>query len=298
MSKGMSLHIGVNYLNPKGYPCEPPGDYPDGWDGPLESCEADADAMQELAAAQGFKTKLLKTEKATAKNVTKEIARAAEKLQAGDIFLLTYAGHGGAVPDRSRDERDGVDETWCLYDRQLLDDELGALYSTFREDVRILILSDSCHSGTVSRSGPGDSKGTQPKTTTRAMPPDSVKPIYLARKKEYDKIQKETKQIKAADIKASIRLLAACQDEQEANSGPFNGYFTAAVLSVWDDGNFEGDYTDFFEAVTKELDWMTGDSETRAAGGPDADERNLQTPNEYLQGKKSAKFTKQKPFTI
>ena len=297
MSKGISLHIGINRLNPKGYPCEPPGDYPDGWDGELESCEADAEAMQKLADAQGFSTTILKTAKATAKNVKKEIANAAKKLKSGDIFLLTYAGHGGAVPDRSRDERDGVDETWCLYDRQLIDDELGELYSTFKEDVRILILSDSCHSGTVSRSGPAGSRPTK-NTSKRAMPPDSVRPIYMARKKDYDKIQKDTRQVKARDIKANIRLLAACQDEQEANSGPFNGYFTGAVLTVWDEGKFDGDYTDFFDAVTKELDWMTGDSETRAAGGADADERNLQTPNEYLQGKKSAKFTKQKPFSI
>jgi hypothetical protein len=48
------------------------------------------------------------------------IARAAAALRSGDIFLLTYSGHGGQVPDRNHDEPDLQDETWCLYDGELL----------------------------------------------------------------------------------------------------------------------------------------------------------------------------------
>ena len=42
-----------------------------------------------------------------------------------------------------------------LNDRQLLDDELYALWGYFQAGVRILVLSDSCHSGTVTRVFPG-----------------------------------------------------------------------------------------------------------------------------------------------
>jgi hypothetical protein len=43
-----------------------------------------------------------------------------------------------------------MDETWVCYDRQLIDDQLYELWGKFKASVRILVLSDSCHSGTVS----------------------------------------------------------------------------------------------------------------------------------------------------
>src|SRR4030065_82189 len=46
-------------------------------------------------------------------------------------------------------EDDGLDETWCLYDGEFLDDELFELWTKFQPGVRILAFSDSCHSGTV-----------------------------------------------------------------------------------------------------------------------------------------------------
>ena len=296
---GMSLHIGINYLDKKGYPCEPPiAAFPDGWDGPLDSCEADATDLERIARNAGFKTKVLLTKDATAKNVEDEIERAADTLKSGDIFLLTYAGHGGQVVDRSKDEEDMLDETWCLHDRQFIDDELYALYAKFDAGVRILILSDSCHSGTVSRSGPRSGPLRPPKRsrTARCMPPESVRPLYIARKKEYDDIQRDLRKVQPGDVKASIRLLAACKDKQEANSGPMNGYFTAAVLGVWNDGEFKGTYDDFFDAVTESLDKATGDSQRRAAGG--ADETTLQTPNHFLEGARDPSFDAQRPFQI
>jgi hypothetical protein len=44
-----------------------------------------------------------------------------------------------------------MDETWCLFDGELLDDELHELWARFTRGVRVLVLSDSCHSGTVTR---------------------------------------------------------------------------------------------------------------------------------------------------
>jgi metacaspase-1 len=55
------------------------------------------------------------------------------------------------MPDVNSDEEDGQDETWILYDRMLIDDELFQLFSQFAPGVRIFLLSDSCHSGTVAR---------------------------------------------------------------------------------------------------------------------------------------------------
>src|SRR5262249_60950951 len=86
---------------------------------------------------------------ATAAAVVSAIEHAAERLQAGDIFLISYSGHGSQIPDPS--EPDQKSETWVRWNRQLIDDELFALWGQFRAGVRILLISDSCHSGTVAR---------------------------------------------------------------------------------------------------------------------------------------------------
>jgi hypothetical protein len=145
-AKGLSLHIGLNSVNPAHYA---------GWSGILKGCENDARDMEALAKTQGFVSKILLSQQATANAIIQGIEAAAGSLSVGDIFFLTYSGHGGQVPNVGASiddpEEDNLDETWCLYDRQLLDDELGALWLRFKAGVRIVVLDDSCHSGTILR---------------------------------------------------------------------------------------------------------------------------------------------------
>ncbi|TDN90926.1 caspase family protein [Microbacterium sp. BK668] len=138
-----SLHIGVNRVDPAHY---------EGWDGALSGCENDAATMRAIATRDGFTPTTLLTQNATAANVLAEISAAAQQLASGDIFLLTYAGHGAQVPNVSGDnEIDLQDETWVLFERMLIDDELESAFSGFAAGVDIVLLSDSCHSGTVYR---------------------------------------------------------------------------------------------------------------------------------------------------
>lgn len=145
--RGISLHIGLNQVDPGHY---------QGWNGRLNACEFDAQDMQALARQNGFETSLLLTEQATRANILAEIGAAAQKLEKGDIFLLTFSGHGGQIPKGAyappanaydSEATDEQDETWCLYDAQLLDDELNYLYRQFQTGVRILLVQDCCHSG-------------------------------------------------------------------------------------------------------------------------------------------------------
>ena len=142
MAKGISVHIGLNGLDPAHY---------GGWSGALNACEADAGDLQAIATALGFDLTLLLKAAATRNAVITAITSAAARLTQGDIFWLTYSGHGGQVPDTSGDEQDLQDETWCPLDGQMIDDELRVLWSKFGPGVRILVLSDSCHSGSVAR---------------------------------------------------------------------------------------------------------------------------------------------------
>ena len=54
-----------------------------------------------------------------------------KNLQIGRHLFLTYSGHGGQAPDLNNEEPDGMDETWCLYDGQLIDDELYSSWGAF-----------------------------------------------------------------------------------------------------------------------------------------------------------------------
>jgi len=116
------LTIGLNAVDPRHY---------GGWSGKLTACEADAEDMAAIATSRGFGVTTLMTKAATRQRVKTEISRAAESLEPRDIFMLNYSGHGGQLPDRNSDEPDAQDEMWCLYDAQLVDDELYALFESF-----------------------------------------------------------------------------------------------------------------------------------------------------------------------
>ena len=140
--KGYALHIGLNSVDPNGY---------GGWNGKLKGCVNDAITYEQISTNNGFKRLRLHDAAATSEEVYRHMLWAAKDLKDGDIFLITFAGHGGQIPDTSGDENDNKDETWCLYDRQLIDDELFQLFWQFQSGVRILMISDSCHSGTAAR---------------------------------------------------------------------------------------------------------------------------------------------------
>jgi hypothetical protein len=152
MARGVSLHIGLNEVDPN--------HYKDGdgnpWKGELAACEADAHAMVDLATGQKFEVRgPLLSKQATSAAVIGEITKVAGELDPGDIFFLTYSGHGGQVTNLNPDddpEEDDLDETWCLYDRELIDDELFGLLATFKPGVRVVLLS-GCQDHQFSRDG-------------------------------------------------------------------------------------------------------------------------------------------------
>lgn len=273
MAIGMSLHIGLNSVSPKHY---------EGWSGELTACEADANDMAALAATQKFKAKKLLTRKATRAAVLAGIGAAAKALKKGDIFFLTYSGHGGQVPDLNGDEGDTLDETWCLFDGELIDDELYAAWSRFAAGVRILVLSDSCHSGSVTKAALLQT--VQPVSgylpVPRAMPAPIALRVYHRHQKFYDRILLDPKLRKAQDnVKASVQLISGCQDNQLSADGAFNGLFTGTLRQVWNGGLFKGTYTSFHKAIVRRMP-------------PD------QTPRRSIVGAPSKAFEAEQPFTI
>jgi hypothetical protein len=278
MAKGRALTIGLNAVDPRHY---------QGWAGELNACEADAQDMAEIAKSKKFGVKKLLTRAATRAQVTGEITKAAKALKKGDIFLMSYSGHGGQLPDLNSDEPDAQDETWCLYDGELVDDELYACLGRFKGGVRVLVFSDSCHSGTVVKmayyqgttTARGPALGSQV-VRYRFMPPDVALRTYRMNRGFYDKILKDTKIKDSIEaVKASILLISGCQDNQLSADGDFNGLFTSQLLRVWKDGSFKGNYKKFHREIMRRMP-------------PD------QTPNYFRAGAIDKKFEAQTPFTV
>jgi hypothetical protein len=288
--KAVSLHLGLNAVSAAAY---------DGWDGPLAACEFDANDMAALAKAKGMTPTVLLTKKATRAALLAAMRKAAKTLKAGDLFFMSYSGHGGQMPDTNGDEADKKDETWCLYDGQLIDDELYFELSKFAADVRILVLSDSCHSGTVTRELPPPPP--PPEQRPRMMPDSVGRRVYASHKAFYDKLQAGVAAAAAkaftdpdaalahvgaaatavglvGQFKPAVVLVSGCQDNQTSMDGAHNGAFTEALLKVWNHGAFKGDYSAFHAKIR--------------AGMP-----ATQSPNLFVLGSAAA-FLKQAPFTV
>ena len=262
--KARSLHLGLNAVNPGAY---------GGWAGPLAACEFDAHDMAAIAVSKGMQATVLLTRKGTRAAFLGAMRSAAKALSAGDLFFLSYSGHGGQMPDVSGDEPDKKDETWCLFDGQLIDDELYFELSRFKAGVRILVLSDSCHSGSVTRDRPPP---PPPGMRAKLMPAAVAMRTYRDHQAFYDKLQLDLGKAAgehAADpmdpdtalaqvaqsgrLSAIVRrfnpavvLISACQDNQVALDGDHNGAFTEQLLRVWNNGAF-GSNCGHFQAQIK-----------------------------------------------
>ena len=132
MAKVRSLHIGLNAVDPgsHGAPFE------------LDACEADARDMRASRRPGGPTPRFCSPLMPPAMRCSKPSRRPAP---AGvrNLFFLTYSGHGGQVQDVDGDEEDDqLDETWCLFDSQLRDDDINTALASYAEGVRILMLSD------------------------------------------------------------------------------------------------------------------------------------------------------------
>lgn len=283
MARGISLHIGLNSVDPDHYA---------GWSGELNACEADAVDMQEIAAAHGYTSTVLLTRAATKPAVKAAITSAASELASGDIFFLTYSGHGGQLPDANDDEDDGVDETWCLYDGELIDDTLFELFAKFQAGVRIFVLSDSCHSGSVTREqldalarAYGDmrrfdaSTGAPVGPAFRGMPVDKARLTYFKNRAAYDAELAAADPNAADRVVATVRLISGCQDDQLSSDGVFNGAFTGALKRVWKKGLFIGNYQNFYDAIVARMP-------------------KVQKPNHLVYGAANPAFDAERPFKI
>lgn len=197
-----SLHIGIN-------------NYP-GVSNDLRGCVNDAKNWKKLMKRQyGFtKTQILLDSQATIKNVKNKIKSMIANSKAGDILVVTYSGHGTSVKDTNNDEADGRDEAIYLYDGLLIDDMIQKILKKLPKDVDFTFISDSCHSGTVTRNFISTVNDNQ---IPRYMPPEddieSFSLNMLPVKKAIFTPKKNMKEI----------LISGCKSTEYSYDSNFNG---------------------------------------------------------------------------
>jgi hypothetical protein len=241
--------------------------YP-GTDLDLGGCVNDALDWTALLGGRGFKVAQLIDAAATKAAMVQGLQRLIGGAAKGDLVVVTFSGHGTFVPDTTGDEPDRQDEGLCPHDIHegggaLIDDEIHALFAARKPGVKLVLISDSCHSGTVTRALGEDTAADLPRP--RFMPYENWAPRGRAA-------------APAASAKAAQRgrppfkpalaehegdlLLSGCEEGPKKFSydtrfkGRPNGaftYFALKTLHEVEEANPKATYADWHRAIAKAL---------------------------------------------
>lgn len=247
MSK-LALCIGIN-------------DYP-GTGSDLSGCVNDANDWAKALKARKFTVGKLLNKKATGKNIRNAIKELIAKARKLDLVVIQYSGHGSYVPDREGDEPDNVDECLCPYDIRtkgpIVDDELFDLFNAKREGVKIVMISDSCHSGTVARFSPIKTPSAIRGKKTSQRKVRFLPPATFLKKQELAGLGagRAIRRSNPPGRYASL-LLAACQDTEYSYDSCFhdrpNGAFSYVALKKLSKLSANATYRQWHKAIRTAL---------------------------------------------
>ena len=246
-----SLNIGVVYVDEDHYA------------GSLRSfpcCQTDALAMKQMALILGYDhVETLLNEAATVENVKAKLRTYSKTLKAGDFLLISYSGHGGQMSKLAKHvgprTKEKNIETWCLYDRQLLDKELPELWANFEEGVTIVLVMDSCHGGGAARkriTGKDFFQGATKVVDKNAMQTilNKGKGTAVDNNKLYTELR-EKYTLQEHEVNANFLQLAACKANQYALARPFMSKYTWEFLNLLGEKSFKN-YPTFHDAIVEQ----------------------------------------------
>jgi hypothetical protein len=198
---------------------------------------------------------------ATKSNMVEAFKKIIESADGGDSLVITFSGHGTFVPDTAGDEPDARDEALCPHDidkgNVLLDDEIRAIFSRRPPRVRLVLISDSCHSGSVIRWAPPDRDSAAP--LPRFLPPATWMPKErLPRNERGDVLARVPSNPKPSVLMAGGDLLmSGCQDSEFSYDARFggraNGAFTYYALKTLKTLPAGATYANWHAAIRKYL---------------------------------------------
>ena len=148
---------------------------------PLNGCVNDiTDMAAYLTSKCNFNPKtirMLTDGRATTSEILVRINWLVSDLKAGDRIFLHYSGHGAQVATRdATGEVDGLDEVICPVDfdwsdeHMIRDKQFHEIFAKIPAGVQAIFLSDSCHSGDLSRGFLGLGR----RLPRRMLPPEDI----------------------------------------------------------------------------------------------------------------------------
>ena len=236
-------------------------DYP-GTDSDLAGCVNDASDWAAALRQRGFEVATLRDRKATGAGIRNAIRDLLTRSRSGDLAVVQFSGHGSFVPDEDGDEPDGTDECLCPHDVKrtgpITDDELFELFNARPAGVKVVMISDSCHSGTVARFAPIRTPPTMPgasppRRTVRFLPPGT----FLPRREAARLGLRRAARPSSPPGRYACVLLAGCQDTEYSYDAYFkgraNGAFTFVALRALATLRKSATYREWYKAIRKDL---------------------------------------------
>lgn len=211
-----------------------------------------ATMKQVLMTRWGFDERhltVLTDEAATRAGMLAALENLVREAGTNDTVYVHYSGHGSQVPDTNGDEQDdGLDETLVPQDgrtgdvRDITDDELDALFARLRSKTALIVL-DSCHSGTATRSMD---------IRTRSIPADTRVDLY----RKAEAAAPKTRAIVPV-VSSRYVVMTGAASHQEALDGPvdgrFHGFFTYALSKSLSSSPMNASPHEVFRGVEREL---------------------------------------------
>lgn len=237
-------------------------------DAPLRGCINDiTDMAQHLTGHCGFKEneiRLLVDERATKSKIMERLKWLITGARKGDRLFFHYSGHGTQLATRDEiGEVDGMDEAivpydydWDNVDSFITDNEFNNLFRQVPEGVQFIWVSDSCHSGGLTkqlfkRSADSPALDIIPRFL---MPPADIS--WRVRTANTNQIVSRAFSRPVTQI--NVGLISGCKSDQtsaDANfSGRYNGALTYYLLDTLNkEKTHRKSIQQIVEEVTKKL---------------------------------------------
>jgi hypothetical protein len=203
----------------------------------LDGARNDAvDISQALTHGGAVRVVTLLDQDATKVNVTGAWQSLLDEAQAGDVIVLSYAGHGAQAPERyAGEERDHLDEFWVLtgfnpqdvrgtWRETIFDNELfGWMNEASSRGIHVVLVSDSCHAGGMDRAVRG-------KIRFLDLSKDRSLSDLLARMVGSDAVApQQQSRVDESVLPANVTLLAATPESQPVPEVAINGQARGAL---------------------------------------------------------------------
>jgi hypothetical protein len=186
---------------------------------------------------------------ATRAGILAALDRLVRETGPNDTVYVHYSGHGSQVEDLNGDEADDhLDETLVPQDGRsgdipdITDDELDAIFAKMRAKNALIVL-DSCHSGTATRSLD---------IRTRSIPPDTRLDLY----RKTEEAKAKTRAIVPV-VTSRYVVMTGAASHQEALDGPvegrYHGFFTYSLAKSLSQAGPGASPHDIFSGVEREM---------------------------------------------